>query len=72
MSQQDIISNFQAQIAAGYQFSGAYINMGIALLNGQVVPNSIIKAPLKKIEVRLEGFREKYRIENQLQVQSVH
>lgn len=47
MSQQDIISNFQAQIAAGYQFSGAYINMGIALLNGQVVPNSIIKAPLK-------------------------
>jgi len=31
-----------------------------------------IKAPLKKIEVRLEGFREKYRIENQLQVQSVH
>ena len=31
-----------------------------------------IKAPLKKIRFRLEGFREKYNIENQLQVQSVH
>ncbi|MEJ7829312.1 MAG: SulP family inorganic anion transporter, partial [Segetibacter sp.] len=31
-----------------------------------------IKAPLKKIKCSLEGFREKYRIENQLHVQSVH
>ena len=31
-----------------------------------------IKAPLKNIDVDLVGFREKYRIENQLQVQSVH
>lgn len=31
-----------------------------------------IKAPLKKIECRLEGFHEKYEIENQLHVQSVH
>lgn len=31
-----------------------------------------IKAPLKKISCRLEGFQEKYRIENQLNVQSVH
>lgn len=31
-----------------------------------------IKAPLKKIDCRLEGFHEKYEIENQLHVQSVH
>ena len=31
-----------------------------------------IKAPLKNIKCRLEGFQEKYRIENQLHVQSVH
>lgn len=31
-----------------------------------------IKAPLKNITCRLEGFQEKYRIENRLQVQSVH
>lgn len=31
-----------------------------------------IKAPLKKISCRLEGFQEKYQIENQLHVQSVH
>jgi MFS superfamily sulfate permease-like transporter len=31
-----------------------------------------IKAPLKGIMLRLEGFQEKYQIENQLHVQSVH
>jgi carbonic anhydrase len=31
-----------------------------------------IKAPLKKIKCRLEGFKEVYKIENQLNVQSVH
>jgi MFS superfamily sulfate permease-like transporter len=31
-----------------------------------------IKAPLKKINVRLEGFKDIYKIENQLNVQSVH
>jgi MFS superfamily sulfate permease-like transporter len=31
-----------------------------------------IKAPLKRITCRLEGFQEKYQIENQLNVQSVH
>jgi hypothetical protein len=31
-----------------------------------------IRAPLKKIRLRLEGFREIYRIENQGNVQSVH
>lgn len=31
-----------------------------------------IRAPLKKISCRLEGFQEKYQIENQLNVQSVH
>lgn len=31
-----------------------------------------IKAPLKKIKCKLEGFQEKYQIENQLHVQSVH
>jgi carbonic anhydrase len=31
-----------------------------------------IKAPLKKIKCRLEGFHEKYQIENQMLVQSVH
>jgi MFS superfamily sulfate permease-like transporter len=31
-----------------------------------------IKAPLKKITCRLVGFQEKYQIENQLYVQSVH
>lgn len=31
-----------------------------------------IKAPLKNIDCRLEGFQEKYQIENQLHVQSVH
>jgi len=31
-----------------------------------------IKAPLKKIKCRLNGFHEKYQIENQLHVQSVH
>lgn len=31
-----------------------------------------IKAPLKKIDCRLEGFHEKYEIENQMLVQSVH
>ncbi|MBC7874167.1 MAG: SulP family inorganic anion transporter [Ferruginibacter sp.] len=31
-----------------------------------------IKAPLKKITLRLEGFKEEYKIENQLNVQSVH
>lgn len=31
-----------------------------------------IKAPLKKINCKLEGFQEKYQIENQLHVQSVH
>lgn len=31
-----------------------------------------IKAPLKKITLTLEGFKEKYHIENQLNVQSVH
>ncbi|MFM6924472.1 MAG: SulP family inorganic anion transporter [Ferruginibacter sp.] len=31
-----------------------------------------IKAPLKKIDCRLQGFHEKYEIENQLHVQSVH
>ena len=31
-----------------------------------------IKAPLKKITCRLNGFQEKYQIENQLHVQSVH
>ncbi|MEO6452996.1 MAG: SulP family inorganic anion transporter [Ginsengibacter sp.] len=31
-----------------------------------------LKAPLKKITCRLEGFQEKYRIENHLHVQSVH
>jgi carbonic anhydrase len=31
-----------------------------------------IKAPLKKIKCQLEGFQEKYQIENQLHVQSVH
>ena len=31
-----------------------------------------IKAPLKNINCRLEGFHEKYEIENQLLVQSVH
>lgn len=31
-----------------------------------------IKAPLKKINCKLEGFQEKYQVENQLHVQSVH
>ncbi|HEV8084539.1 MAG TPA: SulP family inorganic anion transporter [Chitinophagaceae bacterium] len=31
-----------------------------------------IKAPLKNITCRLEGFQEKYKIENKLNVQSVH
>lgn len=31
-----------------------------------------IKAPLKSIVCRLEGFQEKYQVENQLNVQSVH
>ncbi|MES2646804.1 MAG: SulP family inorganic anion transporter [Bacteroidota bacterium] len=31
-----------------------------------------IKAPLKNISCKLEGFQEKYQIENQLNVQSVH
>jgi MFS superfamily sulfate permease-like transporter len=31
-----------------------------------------IKAPLKKINLRLEGFKEIYQIENELNVQSVH
>lgn len=31
-----------------------------------------IKAPLKNITCKLEGFQEKYQIENQLHVQSVH
>jgi hypothetical protein len=31
-----------------------------------------IKAPLKKIKCKLEGFKEIYKIENQLNVQSVH
>ncbi len=31
-----------------------------------------IKVPLKKINCKLEGFHEKYQIENQLHVQSVH
>lgn len=31
-----------------------------------------IKVPLKKITVKLEGFHEKYQIENQSNVQSVH
>jgi hypothetical protein len=31
-----------------------------------------IKAPLKRINCRLIGFQEKYQIENQLHVQSVH
>ena len=31
-----------------------------------------IKAPLKKITCRLEGFHETYQIENQIHVQSVH
>ena len=31
-----------------------------------------IKAPLKKITCKLEGFQEKYQIENKLHVQSVH
>ncbi len=31
-----------------------------------------IKCPLKKINCKLTGFKEKYQIENQLQVQSVH
>jgi carbonic anhydrase len=31
-----------------------------------------IKAPLKNITCRLEGFKEKYQIENQMNVQSVH
>jgi len=31
-----------------------------------------IKAPLKNITCNLEGFQEKYQIENQLHVQSVH
>jgi MFS superfamily sulfate permease-like transporter len=31
-----------------------------------------IKAPLKNINCRLEGFREKYQVENEMNVQSVH
>jgi len=31
-----------------------------------------IKAPLKKITCKLQGFKEKYQIENQMNVQSVH
>jgi carbonic anhydrase len=31
-----------------------------------------IRAPLKNINLKLEGFQEKYKIENQLHVQSVH
>lgn len=31
-----------------------------------------IKAPLKKINIKLQGFKEVYKIENQLNVQSVH
>ena len=31
-----------------------------------------IKAPLKNIKLELVGFKETYRIENQLNVQSVH
>ena len=31
-----------------------------------------IKAPLKKINCKLEGFREKYQVDNQLHVQSLH
>ena len=31
-----------------------------------------IKAPLKNINCKLEGFHEKYEIENKLNVQSVH
>lgn len=31
-----------------------------------------IKAPLNEIKVKLEGFKEKYKIENQLNVQSIH
>ena len=31
-----------------------------------------IKAPLKKISCKLEGFQEKYQIENHLHVQSIH
>jgi len=31
-----------------------------------------IKAPIKNIDAKLEGFHEKYEIENQMNVQSVH
>jgi len=31
-----------------------------------------IKAPLKNIDCKLEGFREKYQVENEMNVQSVH
>jgi carbonic anhydrase len=31
-----------------------------------------IKAPIKNIKAKLEGFHEKYEIENQLHVQSTH
>lgn len=31
-----------------------------------------IKAPLKNIDLQLQGFREKYQIQNELNVQSVH
>ncbi|MBC7850067.1 MAG: SulP family inorganic anion transporter [Chitinophagaceae bacterium] len=33
---------------------------------------NLIKAPLKNIELSLDGFQEKYQIENQSNVQSVH
>jgi hypothetical protein len=31
-----------------------------------------IKAPLKNIKLKLEGFKEAYNIENYLNVQSIH
>ena len=31
-----------------------------------------IKAPLKKITCKLQGFQEKYQIENHIHVQSIH
>jgi uncharacterized protein len=38
---------FQQSIAAGYQFEGAAIQLGAAMLNGQPITNALVQIPLK-------------------------
>lgn len=40
-------TTFQSQISSGYDFKGRFINLGGAMLDGEVVPDATVRLPLR-------------------------